>query len=170
MTDRNWQKAAAIVRDAGGRIVGRTRLQKTAYFLHLAGFEDEFAFSYGHYGPYSEDLADAISVADAFGLVEETRTQADWGGFYSIYTATTAEGQRTNDDRAVFAERVSRFDAVELELAATAAYLSDVNKCGTPWEETAKLKPSKAGSISGAKGIYREILKLKTPKPLPKIV
>jgi hypothetical protein len=34
---RDWQKAAEIVRDAGGRIVGRTKLQKIAYLLELSG-------------------------------------------------------------------------------------------------------------------------------------
>lgn len=169
MSDNNWHKAAKIIRDAGGMIVGRTRLQKTAYFLQLAGFEDAFAFSYGHYGPYSEDLADAMSIAGAFDLVMETRKQTEWGSKYSIYSIPNGQEQRAKDDRSVFTERVAKFDAVELELAATAAYLSAVDKCKTPWEETARLKPSKANSIPGAQAIYREILKLKTPNPLPQI-
>ena len=34
---RDTEKVAAIIRDAGGKIVGRTRLQKTGYLLELAG-------------------------------------------------------------------------------------------------------------------------------------
>ena len=56
-------KAAAIVRDAGGRLVGRTRLQKVAYLTQLAGFAGDFPFEYRHYGPYSEDLAEAMEIA-----------------------------------------------------------------------------------------------------------
>ena len=37
-----WDKAAAIVRDAGGRIVGRTKLQKIAYLLELSGLGEGF--------------------------------------------------------------------------------------------------------------------------------
>ena len=39
--------AAEIVRDGGGRIVGRTRLQKVAYLLELAGFGGGFRFLFG---------------------------------------------------------------------------------------------------------------------------
>jgi hypothetical protein len=41
----------AIVRDAGGHIVGRTRLQKIAFMLEPAGLGGGFPFRYKHYGP-----------------------------------------------------------------------------------------------------------------------
>ena len=61
------QKAAEIVRDAGGHIVGRTRLQKIAYLLEITGLGAGFPFRYKHYGPYSEQLADAAETAQIFG-------------------------------------------------------------------------------------------------------
>ncbi len=53
MTDKNLgrRETAEIVRDVGGRIVGRTRLQKIAYLLELAGFGVGFRFEYRHFGP-----------------------------------------------------------------------------------------------------------------------
>ena len=63
MSYTNAVKVAAIVRDAGGRIVGRTRLQKVAYLLSIAGLEEGLPFTYKHYGPYSEDLASAARDA-----------------------------------------------------------------------------------------------------------
>ena len=42
-------------------LVGRTRFQKTAYFLEAAGVGYGFDFSYHYYGPYSEELAVAVS-------------------------------------------------------------------------------------------------------------
>lgn len=63
--------ATRIIRDAGGELVGRTRLQKIAYLLQLAGYGDEFQFEYKHYGPFSEDLARGIEIAAAFGQVTE---------------------------------------------------------------------------------------------------
>ena len=60
MSYTNAMKARDIVRDAGGRIVGRTRFQKIAYLLSVAGFEDGLRFVYKHYGPFSEDLAVAV--------------------------------------------------------------------------------------------------------------
>lgn len=169
---RDRQKAAEIVRDAGGRIVGRTRLQKVAYLLQLAGLGEGFSFEYRHYGPYSEDLANAIRVADAFDLVKETEQAASWGGLYSIFDATDLVGPRVEGARAVFAERAAGINSIELELAATAAFLSAVEGRTDPWEETARRKPEKArdGRIDRAKEAYRRLLELETPNPLPRIV
>ncbi len=169
---RERQKAAEIVRDAGGKIVGRTKLQKVAYLLQLAGFGDDFAFEYRHYGPYSEDLANAIRVADAFGLVSETEHVANWGGQYSIFTATEQAGDRALGSRSKFAEAAAEIDSVELELAATAAFLRAVEGVPDPWEETARRKPEKVrdGRIDKAKEAYRRLLALETVKPLPSIV
>src|SRR5579871_3437622 len=82
---------AQIIRDAGGEIVGRTKLQKTVYLLVLAGFERGFRFGYKHYGPFSEELADAADLAAAFGVISERQQQAAWGGTYSVYNAPSDE-------------------------------------------------------------------------------
>ena len=168
---QDWEKAAGIVRDAGGRIVGRTRLQKIAYLLELCGLGEGFQFDYRHYGPYSEGLSDAIKMADAFGLISEEERRADWGGTYSIYSATDKAGKSAAGARAVFAGVAAQIGAVELELAATAAYLSSREQCADPWGETQKLKPEKATDqrILEAKKAYRELQKVKVPKPLPAI-
>ncbi|MBK8909457.1 MAG: hypothetical protein IPM60_16755 [Rhodospirillales bacterium] len=169
---RDREKAAEIVRDAGGEIIGRTKLQKVAYLLELAGFGDGFDFEYRHYGPYSEDLANAIRMADAFGLVTEVERVANWGGVYSIYKASDAAGARTNGPRATFCKSAATIAPIELELAATAAYLSAVEGYNDPWEETARRKPEKVGGgrIEGAKEAYRQLVALETAKPLPMIV
>lgn len=165
-----WTKAAALVRDAGGRIVGRTRLQKIAYLLELCGLGDGFHFAYKHYGPYSEELADAVKFAEAFGLITEDERTADWGGVYSIYSSP-ATPTRQSSARTQFAKAAAQLNAVELELAATAAYLKAVERCSDPWDETQKLKPEKATPhrLAAARSAYRELRKLSVPKPLPDI-
>ena len=171
-TDKpDWQKAAEIVRDAGGEIVGRTRLQKVAYLMEVAGLGAGFRFEYRHYGPYSEDLADSIQLAHAFDLVDEEERRANWGGFYSIFHATPQVG-KADQRRKTFAELAAQIDAIELELAATAAYLSITERVEDPWAETARRKPDKAkdGRLDKAKAAYRELLTLQTPKELPRIV
>lgn len=166
---QGWDKAAAIVRDAGGRVVGRTKLQKIAYLLELCGLGEGFTFEYRHYGPYSEELAEAIEMAGAFGLVVQEDRHADWGGVYSIYTAQSI-GPRSSG-RAQFARAAVQIGAVELELAATAAYLSSVERSTDPWEETRKLKPEKATPqrLHAAKTALRDLRKLAVPKALPDI-
>lgn len=169
------QRAAALVRDSGGKLVGRTRLQKLAYLSQLAGFSDDFPFEYKHYGPYSEQLAQAMEIATGLKLVSEEERKTDWGGWYSIYSV--ADEAAENLDRARFLTEASKLGAIELELAATAAFLfSEIGLGqdipGDPWEETAQLKPDKSddGRLDRAKAAYGELLKLETPKGLPAIV
>ena len=76
-----------VIQAAGGELVGRTRLQKTVYLLEIAGFLGGFDFEYRHYGPYSEDLSQAVTVARLLGRVSEEERRAKWGGAYSIYSA-----------------------------------------------------------------------------------
>lgn len=169
---REREKVAEIVRDAGGQIVGRTRLQKIAYLLELTGQGEGFEFEYRHFGPYSESLSDAVRVAGAFGLINEEERIAQWGGRYSIYSIAGKVEKPSEDVRSQFARTAAEVGAVELELAATAAYLAAVEHCQDPWDETGKRKPDKAadGRLEKAKQAYRKLLELQTPEPLPKIV
>lgn len=172
MADSKPARAAAIVCDAGGEIVGRTRLQKIGYLMELAGFETGFDFEYRHYGPFSEDLANGIQLAEAFDLVEEEERPTEWGGFYSVYRAKGAREHPSNADKSRFACAARGMGAVVLELAATAAYLASVDSHRDPWGETARRKPDKAadGRLDEAKRAYRQLKNLATPRPLPDIV
>lgn len=166
--------AARMVDDAGGQLVGRTRLQKVAYLTQLAGFPVGFEFEYRHYGPFSEELATAMEIAGGLGLVQEEERRADWGGRYSVYRShgkTGADNMRTR-----FVSAAAKIDAVELELAATAAFLFAVEgigrvQPGDPWVQTAQLKPEKAidGRLDRARAAYNKLRVLSTPVPLPPI-
>jgi len=145
-----------IIRDAGGKIVGRTKLQKTVYLLTLAGFEKRFRFGYRHYGPFSEELAEAAELAAAFGHILERQEPASWGGTYSVYIASDGEiSVQAQGGRVRLTREAAHSDAVLLELAATAAYLAQESK-PQPWAEAARRKPDKAGNgrLEEAKGLY----------------
>ena len=166
-------KAAAIVRDAGGRLVGRTRLQKVAYLTQLAGFADDFPFEYRHYGPYSEELAEAMEIAVGLGIAQEEEKESVTGAWYSIYTAVSVDA---DNDRARFVNAAAGIGAIELELAATAAYLYVEEGYrggdeGDPWEITKQRKPSKAakGRLRRAKAAYGRLRSIATPRELPLI-
>ena len=164
-----WEKAADIVRDAGGRIVGRTKFQKLAFLLELCGQGEGFQFEYRHYGPYSEDLAEALKLAVVFDLVLEEERKADWGGTYSIYTARTSPDDSKSGQRKSFATAAVQIGSVELELAATAAYLSAIERLKDPWEQTKRLKPEKATAsrLKAAQRAYADLREIE--KTLPKI-
>lgn len=167
--------ATRIIEDAGGELVGRTRLQKIAYLLQLAGFGDEFHFEYKHYGPFSEDLARGMEIATAFGQVQEEEQQAGWGGWYSIYRLPNAQPP-SDPRRAEFVQMSKEIGAIELELAATAAFLYAVEgigrtKDGNPWAETRARKPEKAreGRLERAAAQYARLRQFQTPTPLPEL-
>ncbi|QIG51451.1 hypothetical protein G5V57_29285 [Nordella sp. HKS 07] len=170
------ERAASLVLDAGGELVGRTRLQKVAYLSSLAGLLDDFEFEYRHYGPFSEELADAIKLAIGLRLVQEEERRTDWGGWYSVFTIPQRKSLAPSA-RASFVSAAAGIGAIELELAATAAFLFIVegfgrNGQGDPWEETKHRKPEKAGEgrLERAKAAYRKLREVPTPNPLPAIV
>jgi hypothetical protein len=165
---RDVQKVADIVRDAGGRIVGRTRLQKISYLLELAGLGDGFSFEYRHYGPYSEALAHAAERAGSIGIINEEEFPASWGGLYSVFTA---DGPPSGPPaRTSLAHEAVSADPIALELAATAAFLA-ASGASDPWRETAERKSEKAqgGRLETAKMLYRRLQRIETPRRLPDI-
>jgi uncharacterized protein YwgA len=165
--------AARLVDEAGGQLVGRTRLQKVACLAKLAGFLDTFNFEYRHYGPFSEALAGAMEIASGLHFVEEREERADWGGWYSIYSKTSKTPLGMDHDRSVFIARAAQIGPILLELAATAAFLHETEgfKGDAAWAETARRKPDKAdgGRLDLAKRAYKQLLTLRMPHPLPAI-
>jgi uncharacterized protein len=163
------EKAADIIRDAGGKVVGRTRLQKMAYLLEITGLGSGFSFEYRHYGPFSEDLANAVADAQLWDLITEDERPTNWGGYYSIYTAGASASKKSVDPaRKELIQKAKDANPIALELAATAAFLKAVENVPDPWKETERRKPEKAAKfLKVAKDLYKELSSVKTPKPLP---
>lgn len=168
MSVSDSKKVAAIISDAGGRIIGRTKLQKVAYLLRVTGLEDEFSFSYKHYGPYSEELATAARIGNVLGTLREIEAPASWGGTYSTYLAEPPTD--SSESRRELARAAAAADAIELELAATAVYLAREGHRDA-WAETARRKPEKSegGRLDRAKELLRSLSRIPVPMPLPPI-
>ena len=51
--------------------IGKTKIQKISYFLQESvGAELGYRFRIHYYGPYSDDLDDALSFAESLGFVD----------------------------------------------------------------------------------------------------
>ena len=170
MSKSDIEKVAAIVRDAGGSIVGRTKLQKISFILEAAGLGEGFSFEYYHYGPFSEELANAAKDAAVLGIVTQKEQQTSWGGFYSRYEVATDVATVPDSIRSKIAQEGAHANSIELELAATALFLAKEGD-SDPWGETARRKPEKAegGRLERARELYRKLQKFDTPEPLPVI-
>lgn len=170
--ERKMEKLAEIVRDAGGELVGRTRLQKIVYLLTAAGLEDDFRFSYKRYGPYSEELADVAERAVLFGKVSEKEGRADWGSVYSIYSVEASSmaprDGKEPDNRQRIVSEAAEVNAIVLELAATAVFLSKEG-FDDPWAEVAHRKAVKHTHARrrSAKTLLKKLRDIKVPEPLP---
>jgi len=151
-----------------GDLVGRTKLQKTAAFLELAGVGPGFSFSYHRFGPYSEELAAAVERAVLLGLIQEEEKTANWGGRYSVFHAPKVSDKDPTIDQII--QICVAANAVALELAATAAFVAAEGD-QKAWDRVRELKPEKASDdfLRLAKDLYAQLLQVKTPQDLPKI-
>lgn len=164
------RKAADLISDANGRIVGRTRLQKIAYLLEVTGLGDGFNFHYRHYGPYSEELTRAVRNAELLGLVNEEEQTASWGGSYSIFTSSGPSSHHPPKARRQLIAAMVDADPIALELAATAVLLHSEGEKAA-WAETARRKPEKSDTdrMQKARQLYDALRQVSTPLRLPEL-
>jgi uncharacterized protein len=149
----------ALVNLNGGRMVGKTRLQKTVYLLKECGIDLGFDFDYHHYGPYSEELSIASSDAVALGILKLDWQNA-YGNEYAIFSATgPATHNGLGAEAAAMLKILGQYDATVLELAATADFLEKNGYADKAWEETERRKASKisAARVRNAKKLLEEL-------------
>ncbi|HEY9126893.1 MAG TPA: hypothetical protein VIM62_07185, partial [Acidobacteriaceae bacterium] len=167
----NVERVASTIAEAGGRVVGKTRLQKMVYLLEAAGYLHGFSYVYKHYGPFSENLARATSMATVLGVVRETECAASWGGTYSIFTSKVA-APPVDHIKAELFRLINDANPIDLELAATAIFIAksgDLSPRADAWEETARRKPEKANRIPNARQLLKQLSNLDLPTPYPTI-
>ncbi|MER9900101.1 hypothetical protein [Mesorhizobium sp. M0130] len=137
---------AKVLHLNGGELIGKTRLQKSFYFLEKFGLGFGFDFQYHHYGPYSEELTTAAQDAIALGLVKQEKRVGSQAQPYSAFKLMTDVKDEPKDvARSRVLRVLSGYDAITLELAATADFL-EVAGYVDPWAETVVRKSSKASA------------------------
>lgn len=169
MQEARTQLIAGIIHDAGGEVIGSTRLHKIAYLLEVAGCGDGFRFHFRNYGPYSDEVAAAAVTGALLGDLSEEERTADWGGKYAVYSANLEDHGNAPTSRQELAKIAAQASAIELDLAATAVYLS-LKEYPDPWGETRRRKPDLArGQLSKAKKLLKKLKAVEVPTPLPDI-
>ena len=118
-----------IVALNSGRLVGKTRLQKTVYLLEKCGINAEFYFGYHNYGPFSVDVAHATDIALTQGRMNEIPQPGYHQVPYFIFETSEDEPQSVGDLSASKAKDLLKimgnYSAIDLELAATIAFLDE---------------------------------------------
>ena len=145
-----------------GRLVGRTRLQKTVFLLERCGMESGIPFSYYHYGPYSPELTAAWEMAEAQGLLKMEERPGNFDMPYTVFTTEEPPphelGNLSSETVGRVLQRVGKYSDVVVELAATLVYLAD--KYGdSVSDEVKRRKPLKATDkrLAEAENLLMEI-------------
>jgi uncharacterized protein YwgA len=142
-----------VVALSGGELVGRIRLQKIVYLLEQKGLKSDAKFTYHHYGPYSEAIADAVTDAKFWDTLEETTEFRKLDGApFSIFRSHRPVsdfqqlGELPQQRASNLLERLHSENSTVLELAATIHWLIQVEKLPNWQEELDRRKPGKAKS------------------------
>jgi O-acetyl-ADP-ribose deacetylase (regulator of RNase III)/uncharacterized protein YwgA len=123
-----WIALAEIVRRVGESPhawpVGRTRLQKLAYFATVAGVPTGFRFTEGSYGPYADELKPALTRLVNNGVLTEQkigRMLAVQPGPSFTDAATRYHTKIAPHEQAIqrVTDLLARLDSDETELAAS---------------------------------------------------
>jgi uncharacterized protein YwgA len=152
-----------VVALSGGRVVGKTRLQKEIYFLQRCGLNVGLDFDYHHFGPYSSELAQATDDAVAFERLNAENRQGYHEVPYTVYTTEEAAPKKlagSSQGRIEEKLRVMKgYSALELEVAATIDYLREAGYGERAIAEAKTRKPLKAtpDRIMRAMQLLREL-------------
>ena len=120
-----------LIELCGGRLVGRTRLQKGAYLLHRCGANFDLSFVYHHYGPYSFDLANGCVNARANKRIRIEERTGRYGIRYAIFSlredalSSDGLGSLSADESRSLLEKMKKAEDIVLELAATIVYFGE---------------------------------------------
>lgn len=155
---------SALVRESGGEIIGKTRLQKIVYLLEAKNLGWGFSFDYHNYGPFSAELAFALDDAEALNFIS-TRERPGFHEIpYTIYEATEfapkfEKAHPRSAKRSAALRIMNDQPALVLELAATAVYLQKNGYAEDFWNEVRRRKPLKASAdrLQSAKKLLREL-------------
>jgi uncharacterized protein YwgA len=155
------ESISKIIQLYGGELVGKTRLQKSAYFLERFGVGFGFDFEYHHYGPYSDELSIASDDANALGIVNIEWSETKSGNSFAIFrSGEVPVAEDENDERREkIIDKLRHYNSIDLELAATSDFLKNNGYPDDPWAEVKVRKATKSspGRIESAQRLLAEL-------------
>lgn len=124
-----------ILGSMGGTIESKTKIQKLCYFLSIFLSED-FGFRAHYYGPYSQQVENALDELRGMGFVSAERVS--FGAVSGGFEVVRFDYSLTSDGKAIFQElkgmleakkmmeqlkKMKDFDYVKLSIAAKSYYI-----------------------------------------------
>jgi|SRR5208282_3388 len=119
-----------VALNEGGKVVGKTRLQKMVFLLDQCGLKSGCSYDYHYYGPFSAEIAEAAEDAYHLGQLNYEENPGFYAVPYGVYeiarpSANVPEAIGGLERRTVEGKLnlMGGYSAIELELAATLQYL-----------------------------------------------
>ena len=157
------EDVAYVIMLNGGKLVGKTRLQKIFYLLEAKKVGYGIDFDYVHFGPFSAELAQGAEDATSAGLIDAESKLGYHEVPYVIYELKNFDekkpGGKLDKERLRAIEIMKGYSALELEIAATAVYLRENGFSDNFIEELKIRKPQKATPerINKAQSLIRSL-------------
>jgi len=146
----------------GGKISGKTNLQKKVYFLGVGlGMESDLGYRPHYYGPYSASVAEANSELRSMGYLSECSTS--WGSDNRGFEIARYDYALTEDGSRLLGRKQLEYRDIWDKLIAFAEVMKSVGELNY-WELSIAAKSyfilKSAGAQIGTKEIQNEALKL----------
>ena len=128
-----------------GQQIGKTKIQKLMYLLEDSLNED-FGYTMYHYGPYSNEIAESLNVANIIGWLD-----MEWhvgeGYYISLKNPSSISEIQPDEETKIneVVEKYGHFTALELSIITTAVYVKknfDVNDPNEIIDIVLSLKPN----------------------------
>ena len=134
-----------IALNEGGRVVGKTRLQKIVYLLDECGLSTGCRYDYHYFGPFSSEIAEAAEDAFELGKLKYDERPGFHAVPYGIYEVAdrnmaipaTIGGLSSNDVKSKLA-LMSNYSAIELDSPPRFATWGTMVLM-TPWNRSREL-------------------------------
>jgi uncharacterized protein YwgA len=147
-----YEAIKSVISLNGGTIKGKTRLQKTFFFLENKGASLNLDFDYHHYGPYSETLSATLDFSHGDGVKIQERSTGSTMPSYDISLEDgnfepKPVGCLSIAEVKSILNTLADFSSWELELAATVFYFKNSGmNLEESLEETKQRKTAKAST------------------------
>jgi len=159
----HWKILEHVIHLNDGKLVGKTRLQKTVYLLQAAGIDLGFDFEYHYYGPYSEEISENMEFSEYSGHLTVDEEFGYNSVPYTVFSLKEPPGidedkERDNSIRHVL-EFLKDCPTVVLELTATLHFLEHDGYADQAEKELRLRKSTKASPerIEKAKKLLSDI-------------
>lgn len=140
-----------LLNEKGGEIHGRVQLQKIVYFCKAMGVKVNASYKLYIYGPYSQQVADALQDCVMDDILKESNGIIRKGMDFDEYMQSIADSENILSDtsRKIVKEvlqRCNQLTTKELEITATTFFIDRQQKAlfGSDSKETVIKRVSKA--------------------------